>query len=321
MIDRFALLLTSWMIQFIGLLKCSLKCFFLASSDLNAWSQTSQTYGRSPVCMRICALKWLDCRNFLSHSVHANGFSSLWMRRCRFNVLEWVNAASQTWQTNDFSPVWMRMCTFKWPDLTKAASQLNSGQTNRRWSRCAWMCTLRSLLVTNLFGQIEHWNLFTPSWRCMWSFKLTAWKNAFMHFWHTCDFSPEWIFWCRFRWLESLNTLSHVVHLNGFSFVWVRMCLFKLPDELNALSHTWHTNGRSRVCMRCFESEIFKTRMCTWIKLFVYNAMNRTNCIYSAVNEYNNNLSMQRTYIHNTMYTQHAVYSVHRVTRACIWQY
>lgn len=68
--------------------ECPSKCFFLAEDVWNAWSQTTQTYGRSPVCTRICSFSWPARRNFLSHSVHPNGFSPVWIRRCTFKLLE-----------------------------------------------------------------------------------------------------------------------------------------------------------------------------------------------------------------------------------------
>ena len=68
--------------------------------DANDLSHTSQGKGFSPVCVRICNVRWVFCEQVYSHCVQAYGCFFVCVSMCRFILVRSLNFMSHTPHSN-----------------------------------------------------------------------------------------------------------------------------------------------------------------------------------------------------------------------------
>ena len=98
-------------------------CLVRLLEQLNAWPQSSQLYGFSPVWVRLCLVRSLDWLNAWPQSSQLYGFSPVWVRLCLVRWPNWLNAWPQSLHLYGFSPVWVRLCLIRWLEQSNCLLQ------------------------------------------------------------------------------------------------------------------------------------------------------------------------------------------------------
>jgi len=106
---------------------------------VNALLHTSQQYGRSPLCKRLCVIRSLFTLNVLLHTSQQYGFSRLCMRWCFIISLFWMNALQHTSQQYGRSPPCEHLCLIRSPSQLNAL--LHTLHSYRCSLVCAWSCS------------------------------------------------------------------------------------------------------------------------------------------------------------------------------------
>jgi hypothetical protein len=88
------------------------RCFFWKFLWRNVLLQTSQRYGRSPVCASWCDFRCFSCLNVLLHTSQQYGHSPECTRWCIFRLCVWLNVLLHTSQRYWHSPACTRRCIF-----------------------------------------------------------------------------------------------------------------------------------------------------------------------------------------------------------------
>lgn len=88
-------------------LRWILVCLFLSSLRANFLPQKSQAKGFSPVCVRMCVVRWSLRLKLRIHIRHWKGLCPVWMRMCRVSSSERENRRSQPSAGHGYGRSWM----------------------------------------------------------------------------------------------------------------------------------------------------------------------------------------------------------------------
>lgn len=88
-------------------LRWILVCLFLSSLLANLRPQNSHANGFSPVCVRMCVVRWSLRLKFRIQMRHWNGLCPVWIRMCLVSSSERENRRSQPSAGHGYGRSWM----------------------------------------------------------------------------------------------------------------------------------------------------------------------------------------------------------------------
>ena len=193
------------------------KCRFLELNCVNSLPQTSQAYGFTPVCVRMCAVKTWFLPNALPHMSQQCDFTPVCMRRC------WVKTS---FLLNNL-PHWSHLC-----DFTPV---------------CMRRCLIKSLFRANNFPHWSHLWVFSPVWVSWCPFRVPLSTKDLPHTSQEKGFSHVCVCVC----LVSSDFVEHLYSQReeekGFLCICVRtcvcMCWIRSETNLNVFPQGAHRNG------------------------------------------------------------------------------
>lgn len=200
----------------------SLLCRFKPCRLENPLLHTAQTYGRSPVWVRMCKVRKQDWTKPFSQMLHLNGLSPVWYLLCIFNSAADLNDLSQSSHLKGLSPVCIKVCLTNASLPKKPFPQCSHGKRSPLWWKLS--CFRRHLLEVNVF---PHWGQVKIGV----GFSVTG--------------SPEWCTrsTCLVSVMPCRNFLPHSQHRNGYALVCFFWCSTRSEYERNLLLQWEHWNG------------------------------------------------------------------------------
>jgi hypothetical protein len=162
---------------------------------VNVLLHKSQQYWRSPLCKRLCFIRWLLEVNGLLHTSQQYGRSPLCTRLCVMRSLFLVNVLLQTSQQNGRSPLCKRLCVIRllfWVNVL-----LHTSQQYGRSPLCKCLCVIKLHFLLNalLHTLLEFWCSSACALSC--SFQLSCQKSKGYTLWYLlkgmCKIINFWI--------------------------------------------------------------------------------------------------------------------------------
>lgn len=200
----------------------SLLCLFRPCKLEKPLLHIAQTYGLSPVWVRMCKVRKQDWTKPFSQMLHLNGLSPVWYLLCIFNSAADLKDLPQSSHLKGLSPVWIKVCLTKASLPKKPFPQCSHGKRSPLWWKLS--CFRRHLLEVKV---LSHW----LQGKIGVGFSVTG--------------SPEWCTrsTCRVSVTPCRNFLPHSQQRNGYALVCFFWCSTRSEYDLNLLLQWGHWNG------------------------------------------------------------------------------
>lgn len=131
-------------------------CCLTWNRSQNYLSHTVHLNGFLLLCVFMCNPKYSLCENFLSHMPHVNIFSTICIFMFSFRSLTSVNSLSQAVHIEGFSLVWTKVCFHALATYANVLAQILHVNGLSRVCWTMWIFTLES--CGKVLWHILHWN-------------------------------------------------------------------------------------------------------------------------------------------------------------------